>query len=310
MKDLVSVIMSTYDEDVKLVAESIDSILNQTYTNLEFIIVLDNPNNISLRNLLISYTDPRIKLLFNEKNIGLVKSLNYALGHCKGTYIARMDADDISKKERLEIQKKYLEENNIDFVFTDVAYIDETGNKLFESRNRALNPIQVKKALEKINVSNHPTWFLKREIYDSLHGYRDINYCEDYDFSLRALNSGFIIGKINKSTLLYRIRKDSISRSNALNQFLNMRGLSRLYRQGKIENSNDVENMKLLSKKISTNRENNKFNMASYHFNQGTEMVKKGSKIKGCVSLLKSLFISKYYILKFYDLYRYKNAKI
>ncbi|GAB6256319.1 glycosyltransferase [Peribacillus sp. N1] len=310
--DLVSVIMSTYNEDVEIVTQSIDSILNQTYTNFEFIIVLDKPDNISLRDLLISYKlkDSRIQILLNEENIGLVGSLNYALSHCKGKYIARMDADDISLKERFETQKMYLEENSLDFVFSNVVYIDEDGNQLYESRKNELDYIQVKNALEILNISNHPTWFLKKEIYNSLSGYRDINYCEDYDFSLRTLNFGFKIGKINKSTLLYRIRKNSISRSNALNQYLNMRGLSKLYSQGKIENNNDVEKMKLESKKIATNSENTKFNMASYRFNQGLEMIKKGFKIRGVMNLIKSALLSKYYILKFYDLYRYKTRKI
>lgn len=102
----ISVIMSTFNEKLEWVKEAIDSIINQTYRNIEFIIIVDNPNNIELKNMLEQYCieDDRIKIIVNEFNIGLVKSLNKALKICSGEFIARMDADDISVKYRLEKQ--------------------------------------------------------------------------------------------------------------------------------------------------------------------------------------------------------------
>lgn len=307
MENLISVIMSTYNEEAELVTKSINSVLEQTYTDIEFIIVLDNPHNEQLKNLLLSYKDSRIKLLFNDKNLGLVKSLNRALNLCRGKYIARMDADDVSKKERLEVQRAFLEENDFDFIFTNVDYIDEKGNNLYKGNSQGLTASQVRKSLARVNISNHPTWFLKKEVYESLNGYRDIEYCEDYDFSLRALGKGYTIGKMGESTLFYRIRGNSISRSNALQQFLNMRGLSKLYNKGEIENISDVERMKEKSKRLSTVKENNKFNKSSYYFNRGIESFRGSSKLKGSINITKSLFISKYHNLKFYDLLQYKK---
>lgn len=94
-----------YNEKQDWLTESINSILNQTYLNLEFIIVLDNPENIELKNILNEYKlkDSRVKLLINEVNKGLVFSLNRALKECSGDYIARMDADDISHLDRIKI---------------------------------------------------------------------------------------------------------------------------------------------------------------------------------------------------------------
>ena len=101
--DKVSVIMSTYKEPIEWIQQSVDSILNQTYKNLEFIIIVDNPEYAELVSLLNDYadSDDRISVVVNNNNIGLVKSLNKALSFCTGEYVARMDADDISLPERL-----------------------------------------------------------------------------------------------------------------------------------------------------------------------------------------------------------------
>lgn len=110
--------MSTYNEENMLIRQAVESILNQTYSEFEFIIVLDNPKNIEIANLIQEYAsrDKRIVILKNEKNLGLVKSLNKALEISKGEYIMRMDADDISEKDRIEKEYKFLKENNLDLV--------------------------------------------------------------------------------------------------------------------------------------------------------------------------------------------------
>ena len=102
----VSVIMSTYKEPIDWIRQSIDSILNQTFSEFEFIIVVDNPKYKELISVLNDYAeaDNRICIMVNENNIGLVKSLNKALSQCNGEYIVRMDADDISLPERIAHQ--------------------------------------------------------------------------------------------------------------------------------------------------------------------------------------------------------------
>lgn len=103
--------MSVYKEPIDWLCQSIDSILEQSYNYFEFIIVCDNPNySVGIR-VLNDYSnkDSRIKLLFNEVNIGLTRSLNKALALSQGEYIARMDADDIADKERFAQEVDYLE---------------------------------------------------------------------------------------------------------------------------------------------------------------------------------------------------------
>ena len=107
---LVSVIMSNYNTPEDYLRQSIDSILGQTYSNFEFIIVDDASTDGSLA-VIESYKDPRIRIIKNSENLGLTKSLNIALDECRGEYIARMDSDDISLPERFEKQVTFLQSN-------------------------------------------------------------------------------------------------------------------------------------------------------------------------------------------------------
>ena len=226
--ELVSVIMSTYNEKPKWIQESIESILNQTYENIEFIIVLDNPDNNSINELILSYSnkDSRINVVKNAKNLGLTASLNSALLFAKGDYIARMDADDISALNRFEKQINYIRENNLDFVFSAMNIINEKGEAKFKSSDRVLPPKSVNILSSISNVATHPTWFLKKAIYDMLGGYPEVPFCEDYDFVLRSISHGFKIGRMSDLLLSYRVRESSITNTNALEQFHNARGRS------------------------------------------------------------------------------------
>ena len=129
--DKVSVIMSTYKEPIEWIQQSVDSILNQTYKNLEFIIIVDNPEYVELVSLLNDYadSDDRISVVVNNNNIGLVKSLNKALSFCTGEYVARMDADDVSLPERFQKEVEFLDTHKeYDFVSTPMILYDEHGD--------------------------------------------------------------------------------------------------------------------------------------------------------------------------------------
>lgn len=216
MDDLITVLMSVYNENEEILVQSIESVLNQTYTNIQFIIVNDNPDNPAINRVLGSVTDPRVIKIVNEKNIGLVKSLNKGLKIAEGKYIARMDADDVSKTERFEKQINYLKNQELDLVGAAINCIDEEGNylnklvkyprKLTKNHNRWSQGVA------------HPTFFAKAEMYKELGGYRDISFCEDYDFICRGLYSGYNIGNINIPLLDYRVRANGISGANMYEQ--------------------------------------------------------------------------------------------
>ena len=115
---MISIIMSTYNEPLSLVKKSVESILTQSFKDFEFIIILDNPKNFEVNNYikLLKNIDSRINVIENEKNIGLAKSLNKALMTAKGNIIARMDADDISYKDRIKLEYEYLCKNEYDLI--------------------------------------------------------------------------------------------------------------------------------------------------------------------------------------------------
>ena len=123
-KPLVSVLMCCYREPENYLELAIESILNQTYENLELLLVVDDPRNRMAWQIVRNYSsaDNRIVPIFNEENIGLTSSLNKAIHYAKGEYFCRMDSDDISNKERIEEQLSYLLANRLDLVgsFLDV----------------------------------------------------------------------------------------------------------------------------------------------------------------------------------------------
>lgn len=218
---LVTVIMSIYNESVSELNKSINSILNQSYRNLEFIIINDNPLNKQLGNQLneLVRQDSRVKVYVNNNNIGLVESLNRALGFSHGDYIARMDADDISEPSRIKKQVSYIEQKNLDLIGSSLILIDEQdvqfGTLHFPSRNE-----QIVRFMKYGTCLPHPTWLGKREVFDCLHGYRKALYCEDYDFLLRVLKRGYKVGNCDGYNLRYRVRKCGISQSNYVKQYV------------------------------------------------------------------------------------------
>ncbi len=123
---LVSVVMPTYNAG-KYVEEAISSILGQTFSDFEFIIV-DDGSTDRTPEILRTYTDPRIQLLFNEKNEGNYPARNRGCRLARGKYIAVMDGDDVAMPERLEKQVKFMEENPDFFLQNLVAYLRATAS--------------------------------------------------------------------------------------------------------------------------------------------------------------------------------------
>jgi len=308
MSKLISVIMSTYNESEEWLRKSINSILMQTYTNLELIIVLDNPDNIKNKILLhdISEKDSRIKLIINERNLGLVASLNKALKIASGYYIARMDADDISVEERLARQIEYIENNNIDFVFSGLNIIDEFDQSLYNTNVEEIGNKQVSKILKIANISNHPTWFLKKSIYDDLEGYRELKYCEDYDFTLRSLKKGYKIGKMPGYVLQYRIRQDSISRKFSLVQYLNSKGILEAYNNDSIFEDVTIQSILQNSSSIATENQIKKFTHAERLFNESVIDFKNKEILNSIKNIIGSMTRSKYFREKNLGLFKYK----
>lgn len=217
MKNIdISVIMGVYNEKIEWVEKAILSIINQTYTNFEFIVILDNPQNEELKNLISEFSlkDKRIKLYVNEENIGLINTLNKGLKLAKGKYIARMDADDISCGDRFEKQINFLEQNNnIVLVGGLNEYIDEEENIIPLTDNRFRENEKIKEFAKYSNAFSHPTFMFKRDVIIKVGGYRNVLYAEDYDLILNLISKGYEVANINQVILKYRVRSNGISLS-------------------------------------------------------------------------------------------------
>ena len=128
---MISVILPVISK--KYLKESVDSILNQTYKNFELIVILEKSNEqIEIENILNKYNDKRIIIIKNNKKLGLAKSLNIGVDKSKGKYIARMDSDDVSLENRLEIEYNYMEKHNdVDILSTNAEYFGNVNGPWF-----------------------------------------------------------------------------------------------------------------------------------------------------------------------------------
>lgn len=296
---MISVIMSTYKEDERLLRESIESILNQTYRDFEYIIILDYPDNVVHKSVIEEYAlkDDRIHFYVNEKNMGLTDSLNRGLSLCHGEYIARMDADDISLPDRLERQTEYLEKNHYDLIGGITEMINENGSLLYSIKSVPTDPKKINKALRYSQCIAHPTWLGRKEVFEKNAGYRHMPLCEDYDFTLRAVLNGFVISNLNEPVLKYRMTSNSISRSNLFEQYLYMSYITNEYKNNRIAS---VDKAYAYVQQHLNETDSDKYLKANVIFNR---MLQEMSD-KQFLSFIKDgfclLFSSKYYLNKIY----------
>lgn len=233
----ISVIMSVYNEPIEWIRLSIDSILNQTYSDFEFIIINDKPDraeNISILNLYAS-KDARIIIINNEQNIGLTKSLNKGLELAKGEYIARMDADDISMPERLEEQRKFLElHNECRVCFSAANYISEEGQPLKRKNHNFIT-----EDLFVQNVMIHPSVMFSKDLLSLRPQVYNEEYRRSQDYELWTfwyLNN-IKFGVIENALLFYRISSRQITTVSFSEQLHDFRNIRKNFIQAYLQNN-------------------------------------------------------------------------
>lgn len=205
----VSVILCVYNGQSYL-RDAVNSILDQTYTDFELIVVDDGSNDESAE-ILRSYRDERVRLLQSGKNIGLTKSLNIGLSHARGRYIARQDVDDISLSNRLQKQVEYLHQHpEIAVVGTWIEQIDTNGTKL----GRVAYPLgsaEIRERLLHENCLCHGSVLMRREQVTDLGGYREMfMLAQDWDLWLR-MSEKYALANLPDVLYLFRRRPSSLS---------------------------------------------------------------------------------------------------
>jgi glycosyltransferase involved in cell wall biosynthesis len=212
----ISVIMSVYNAE-QYITEAIESILNQTFTNFEFIIIDDGSTDGTsaiIKN--IAKIDRRIKFVSRE-NKGLIFSLNECLCMASGQYIARMDADDISVKTRLQKQKEFLDAHPE--IGVCGTWVEVFGEEIKVKKWKLPKDNSSLKAILLFSVPfAHPSVMMRKDLIDKHHlryNYRCKN-AEDYQFWLDfARYTSF--ANLPEFLLRYRYHQDSVSRVADIN---------------------------------------------------------------------------------------------
>lgn len=210
---LISIILSTYNGS-KYISESINSVLTQSYSNFEFIIINDcSSDNVEQIILNFQKKDKKIIYIKNKENIKLTSSLNKWLEISKWKYIARIDDDDIWLKNKLEKQVNFMEKNNNFWLcWTSTVIINSKWKEIKKVKMR-INDNDIKDNILKSNQFTHSSIIIRKSILDKVWWYYNTNYnwAEDYELWLRIWKiSNFY--NIPEYLVKYRWLETSISR--------------------------------------------------------------------------------------------------
>lgn len=222
MTPKISIIIPCYNAETYLV-DAINSILNQTYKNLE-IICIDDGSTDNTSEILKSFlqVDERIKVYKNEKNLKLIQTLNKGIDIASGEYIARMDADDIAYPEKFEKQIRYLIDNNLQLCGTYTYFLFSNNNRK-KHKTRAIHNNSIKLTSLFDSPLIHPTVlgesfvFKQNKYIDSPKNY----LIEDFELWQRMLNQNIRIGVLPEFLFEYRINPAGVSQSQMKLQKMN-----------------------------------------------------------------------------------------
>ncbi|MVO98684.1 glycosyltransferase family 2 protein [Paenibacillus lutrae] len=207
----ISIIMSVYNDENYL-EESINSILNQTFTNWECIIINDASKDRSSE-IIEHYSaiEPRIKVINLPVNQGLANALNMGIKNANGTYIARHDSDDIMLPDRLSKQFDFMETHKeIGVLGSFAKIIDEDG----VLKGSIITPrIPNSNNICKGNPVIHPSVFIRKELFNQIGSYdSSLRRCQDYALWFHFISRGVNFYNLEEELLLYRITRSSYSK--------------------------------------------------------------------------------------------------
>lgn len=211
---LVSVILPVYNAE-RYVKKAIESILMQDYSNIELILINDCSTDNSEHEI-FKFQDERIRYVKNEKNLGLIKTLNKALLLCQGEFIARMDADDIAIQSRIRKQLQFLLENK-DFVLVGSNYRvfgDKEGIVKLPSED-----VDCRTSLATCSPFCHPATMFKTETIKSNNLQYNENYVHAEDFNFfQELSKFGKIKNLDAILLEYRVHRSQVSQVHRVQQ--------------------------------------------------------------------------------------------
>ena len=213
----VSVLMTQYNGE-KYIGDAIDSILGQTFTDFEFIIVDDDSKDRTVE-IVNNYAqkDSRIKVIINKKNIGFTQSLNKGIEQSRSKYIARLDADDIAHPERLAKQVEFMEQNELVSIVGTYCYWIDQNKKVIGELVPLMNDKDMRKKIMGKCVAVHSSIMVRRALFDEVGLYDPRPVVEDdLDLYVRTLKKGLKIANIPEFLMWRRTGGRTIAKSGSL----------------------------------------------------------------------------------------------
>ena len=208
--DLISVVIPYYKKK-KFISKTIESVLNQTYSNIEIIIIYDDTDKKDLDYLIKNFSNnKRIKIFDNHNNIGAGLSRNKGIELSKGKYVGFLDADDFWHKKKVEKQISFMKNFNYKISHTSYEIVDEK-NKI-KSLRKAKNFYSYKDILKSCDIGLSTVIIEKNIITDELK-FVSLKTKEDFVLWLLFLKSGLKIGGLNEVLVSWRRTKNSLSSS-------------------------------------------------------------------------------------------------
>jgi glycosyltransferase EpsE len=213
---LITVLMTTFNEPVEYIQQSIESVLNQTYANFELLILDDSSNEDAIQAIDSFKRDNRVSVVRDKQRMGFVNALNKGMKMAKGEYIARMDADDICFNDRFEKQINFMQtHSDVDILGGNMKIIDENGI-VVSQRQYPCSKLSLKFSTIFRSPVAHPTVMFRRSIVEKNMFYDELfRKAEDLEFWLRLRNSGFKIANMPEYLLYFRISGDLAEKRNS-----------------------------------------------------------------------------------------------
>ena len=203
----VTVLMPVYN-GAEYLHQAIDSVLNQTFSDFEFLIINDGSTDTT-EEIILSCDDPRIRYVKNEHNIGLTATLNKGLELASGEYVARVDSDDVMQPQRLELQYEFLKSNpDITVVGSWWGHIDESGKDPGYITKVPLEPFSCALMMyfDGENPVGHPCVMYRKNAIRQIGGYNEeYSHAEDLELWFRCSLNRLEFANIGEPLTLYRV---------------------------------------------------------------------------------------------------------
>ena len=208
--DLISVIIPYYKKR-EFINSTLDSVLKQTYKNFEILMIYDDQDREDLEFIKkLTRLDKRVSLIINQKSLGAGLSRNHGIKKCKGKYIAFIDSDDIWKKNKLELQIKFMKKRNCQISHTNYEIIDKE-NKVLSHRT-ARDFISINELIKSCDIGLSSV-IAKKEIFKEECFFADLKTKEDFVLWLKILKKNIRICAQKKDLMYWRKLDNSLSSS-------------------------------------------------------------------------------------------------